>query len=65
MCGHYARFLILTYAAARGIHRDKISIAARAKHCASNYQHLGIRRAIRMFTVRIVKSSFVYERKPF
>lgn len=40
MCDHYARFLILTYAAARGIHRDKIPIAARAKHRTSDRQHL-------------------------
>lgn len=26
--GHYARFLILTYPAARGIHRDQIPIVA-------------------------------------
>ena len=54
VCGHYARFLILTYTAARGIYRDKIPIAACTKHRTSDRQHLGIRvrRVIPVFIIR-------------
>jgi len=52
---YYARFLILTYTAARGIYRDKIPIAARAKRRTLDRQHLAIR-ASRVMWVFIVRA---------